>query len=942
MFFRRSLGFGLILFITASCSYFFKNEPKRSNVYELTLGEKAEVSCVKDNSRLLKQYFDIEGEDQKIASDLQKMKRCLKDAILLFAKHTQGAQKDAYTAQEVHDFLTIAFESYSYPLDFMEQAFQLKYSLLGGDELTVSKKEVQQLPLFIDFVYDSLSTLASDRQFLFSKTKSKDLKGFEAAAVRLQKVADNFNNLPRKTSGQFDYDGAVRLAQHFFSEDADMDHWGKTFTLVNSLQALLSVGKEDSIEIQKLPSVLSNLAQLYLGYIQFHKFVYDEHVLKDLSTVFTFPGLLMRIVEHPNIFTDEKIAALNATQKKLLTPLKNAILQAPKKTIPLTYVSELVYTLSKIGSIPEYIQVKTLQEMIPQLFGRWLTQKGCDNCDVESFTAENVDVLQGYIEEWSERQLWMNRNKADLDRKITRKYFVRAAYRARSQRSSNINSFIQVLSQVNHVHWDKYVVIGDNTLTYKDLVIFNQLYTLGHLFVRPFNNNSSKMTLSDYYLDSDQAQNFYKWIRPLVIDLKLGDPRSRTTGSQALTEINLFGSNSSDPKKLDFAEAIEYFEMAISTGLKSVEIMVNHFKNCQLDEEPVDVFGYYKFDATLYRPLFYKQHEELLLLSMPKLVRYLNNNSKADRNVYLNYLERAARQGLIVDEPFETDAFRLMGAISQYTESLFLRFDTDKSDFLTIDEINKGFKHIVPNIRELIKPLIPKDLVNQLYKTFPNFEQDIISYIFVFDKIPDFLLDQSKATGANLLVFRAQTQFFPSKLQRAEISREKVLLVISALSSISRSSRISSFNNLFDEYELEFDKGLQNIDIKVSNTILDKLSQLVQCSDKKETELRQWIFDNQDKYWKADPPVVQIKIGNKELRLNREDLPESISDWQAKVTQQFVKLLLSQKSISSQCSLPYLEDVHRISDLQDVKTCVSVPSLGGMGGGVSCKERSPY
>ncbi|MBY0383664.1 hypothetical protein K2X05_00770, partial [bacterium] len=725
MCFRRALGLGLILFITSSCSYFFKNEPKRSNVYQLTLGEKAEVSCVKDNSRLLKQYFNIEGEDQQIAQDLQKMKRCIKDAVLLFAKHTQGAQKDLYTAQEVHDFLSIAFDSYSYPIDFMEQAFLLKFSLLGGDELTVSKKEVQQLPIYIDFIYDSLATLASDRRFLFAKTKSTDLKGFEAASVRFQKVVDSFNKLPRKTSGLFDYDGAVRLAQYFFSEDADMDHWGKTFILVNSLQSLLSVGKEGSIEIQKLPGVLSNLAELFLGYMQFHKFVSDEHVLKDLSTVFTFPGLLMRIVDHPNVFTDEKIAALNATQDKLLAPLKRAILQAPKQTIPLTYVSELVFTLSQIGSIPDYIQVKTLQEMIPQLFGRWLTRKGCESCDTESFTAENVDVLSGYITEWSERQLWMNNRKGDLDSKITRKYLVRSEYRKRTNRSGNINSFLSVLAQVNHVHWEKYVIIGDSTLTYKDLVIFNQLYTLGHLFVRPFNNNSSKLNLSDYFLDSDQAQNFYKWIRSLVIDLKLGDPRSRTTGSQALTEINLFGSNSMDPKKLDFAEAIEYFEMAISTGLKSVEIMKNQFVECRLVNEPVDVFGYQRFDANCYRPLFYKQHEELMLSSMPKLVWYLNNHSKADRRVYLNYLERAARQGLIVDEPFETDAFRLMGAISQYAESLFLRFDKDKNDVLTIDEINTGFKHIVPNIREVIKPLIPQDLVNQLYKSFPKFEQDI-------------------------------------------------------------------------------------------------------------------------------------------------------------------------------------------------------------------------
>ncbi len=172
MFSRHIIVLGLFLLCTTSCSYFFKDEPKKSNVYELSFSEKSGVSCVKDNGKLLRDYFDFQRGDQEIATELGKMKKCLKDAVKLFVDHTQGAKKDSYTPQEIHDFLTLAFDSYEYSIQFMEEAFLLKKSFLGGDVQTVSKDDVRKLVLYIDAVYDGLATLAPDRRMLFSKDKT--------------------------------------------------------------------------------------------------------------------------------------------------------------------------------------------------------------------------------------------------------------------------------------------------------------------------------------------------------------------------------------------------------------------------------------------------------------------------------------------------------------------------------------------------------------------------------------------------------------------------------------------------------------------------------------------------------------------------------------------------------------------------------------------------
>lgn len=940
MSFRQSIVLGLIWSMTVSCSYFFKEEPEKSNVYNLKLSDKAGVSCVKNNSALLRDYFNLDRENQQISKDIRDMKKCLREAVNLFTRHVKGAQKNVYTTQEIHDFLNIAFDGYDFPLNFMQEAFLLKTSLLGGRPDVVTNDEIQKLPVYIDFVYESLAELSEERHFLFSKTKSEDLAGFEKASAKLISIIAKFKDLPRKSSGDFDYDGAVRLVKYFFSSDVDADKWDQTFDIVNSIQALVAVGKVGTISAQKLPQVLSNLGQFYLGYIQFHKFVKDESVFKDLSTVFTFPGLIMRIVEHSDIFTIEKIQALSSTQKKILDGIRSATTKASQGKIPLSYVSDLVSTLSRTNAIPEYIQANTLHQMIPQLFDRWLRFKECGNssCYTQSLTSENVDVLQNYINEWIERQVWINNQPWDPARLRTRKYFVRNLQRMRQDRTSNIDSLIEVLSQVTHVHWEKYVVVGDNKLTYKDLTLFNQLYTLGHLFMRPFNNNGNKLSLSEYFLNSQQAQEFYNWLRPLALDLKLGDPRSLTSGKNAVMEINLFGSHSAEPDKMNFSEALEYFELAISTGLKSVDIMKNNFQNCRRKDIPLDVFGYERFDALCYRPLFYQQHEEIMISTLPKLLSYLKSDPKADRRLFLNYLERASRQGLMVDEPFDTDAFRMMSSISQYAESLFLRFDTDKNDVLATEEISAGLKHIVPNIKELIRgSTLSQTEINQLYKAFPTFEEDLILYIFKNKKVPGLLtaVDSFSSTSgvAQLKAFKAETYLFPSALKRLQATREDVLLVMSALSAFNHANRIKSFNKFFFDQELVFDKGLKAED----DPIVYKLASLVQCSDDVNSPLRQWIVDNQSKFWKEALVIAEVKSSYVQVKVDTKDL---YGGWQGAVTKKFVELLLKEPTFSAVCSLPYIEEVHDISRLQDIKTCTVVSA--GPASAISCKERDPY
>jgi hypothetical protein len=340
---------------------------------------------------------------------------------------------------------------------------------------------------------------------------------------------------------------------------------------------------------------------------------------------------------------------------------------------------------------------------------------------------------------------------------------------------------------------------------------------------------------------------------------------------------------------------------------------------------------------------------------MPRLLNYLNNDPNADRILMLNYLERAGRQGLIVDDPVETDAFRLMGSIIQYAESLFLRFDVDRSDIITQEELKAGFKHIVPNIREMIKSSLPEKEAKDLYRFFPNFEENLITYVIKHQKVPAILSSVEGYGAAELLVFRKWVDLMPSWLTRVQVKREDIVLVVSALSMFSRTNRIKSLRKLFDDYELEFDKGIKDLD----HAAIREMVRILQCSTFLDQQLKVWLVSNQDLYWKEVLTVKEVRseewsvFGIKFGGDSKEDARDSLSAkarralelqsrWQGPVVNKLIELIHNEPSLGPYCSLPYIETVNSISPQQDAKKTECVSGMGLSGACVEKVYRTPY
>lgn len=880
----------------------------------------------------------MEREDAKIRADLVAMKACMNDAIDLVVLRTKGdLGADVYSPNEIHSILASAFDKdEGVTLEMIKQAFKVKDSLIGGSPDSIHKKqEITALRAYVNFVYDRLAYHASDRHYLFSDKHGGNHAEFLVASQRFHETVQAFLQLPRKASGSFDYLALTHLVEEFLEEGEDSKGWRDSLKIINALQAYLSSGQKDIIDIRQFPFVMEQLGDVFMSYMEFQKFLrtelvkgdagYDDIFFKDISVALTFPGLLKSLVKDPNVFLDGQLQILHNVQEGLLRLLRKGVENAPNQKLNQVYVADLIDTFEEIGAMPSYTQAKTLKTMMPKFFGRWLSKKKCegDACISDVVTLENVDYLKELVNEWNERQEWVNQWSTMPPR-------AQVTVGTTPMASINLTRFRSAVNKMKYLHWDDYVVIGSPEINYKDLTIFNKIYTLVTIFTRPMNSNPTTDIPIHTYITREQTQELFEWFRELGVELRIIDPRSETSGKTAFLEINLFMPSSKNSDKLEFVEMLEYLEISISTGLRSVNLVEEVFKTCQ--ESTLDVFELPRLTADCVRPKMKRVLDQHLFPSLPHFRDYLKTPD-ADLDITLNYIERAARQGLIVEQPMETDTFRMLSSIAMYVESIFLRFDEDGSNSINRAELTELLAHVRPVLRKLIEDALADDpgTLNTLKGWFPNFEDDILTYMVYKREVPAVLTVETNpglGEGIPLVAFKTLKDWsnaMPTWLVGdANIKREDIIFVVSGLSYFNRTKRLKSLRRIFYENDFLFSKGLSNPDDEVFRLIKTEL----QCSLKIGDEVKQWLLDNQKNYWSA------YDINN--------------DNWTQDVTYKMLELLFEDKKLGHLCGLPYIstmesvrkrsimgvpvpitERVPTIREYQDLMQYLSCPTVNG-------------
>ena len=347
-------------------------------------------------------------------------------------------------------------------------------------------------------------------------------------------------------------------------------------------------------------------------------------------------------------------------------------------------------------------------------------------------------------------------------------------------------------------------------LSSRDLAQLNTIRVLVNVVMRGYAAESSRAGLFPS-LTEDEAQEVFQDLKLVGRDLGIVDVRSQASGHRTFMEANIFASVANGDAFIQHQEGVEWFSFVLSAGRLADRLREDLTPACSTG--PIDVFGKLRLRVECFRSR-----------AMPVLaqhVTHLPNISAMLRRAQpnsLRELERASRALGDSPLPVESSELRAMLPILHYVESLFVRFDADRSGVLEGDEVWAAFPLIRPFISKLAGG-------RQLGETL---ERAVFSWLVYYGEPPD----TSTSGKTKLLLWVAGRQFVTERA-----SPENIISILSSFQTVSRRSKDRALQEWFTQNRGQLVRELREGSIQR----FEELRRLMHCTETAGLDLRRLI-----------------------------------------------------------------------------------------------------
>ncbi|HRK08969.1 MAG TPA: hypothetical protein PLZ57_14470 [Pseudobdellovibrionaceae bacterium] len=347
-------------------------------------------------------------------------------------------------------------------------------------------------------------------------------------------------------------------------------------------------------------------------------------------------------------------------------------------------------------------------------------------------------------------------------------------------------------------------------LSSRDLAQLNTIRVLVNVVMRGYAAESSRAGLFPS-LTEDEAQEVFQDLKLVGRDLGIVDVRSQASGHRTFMEANIFASVANGDAFIQHQEGVEWFSFVLSAGRLADRLHEDLSPACSTG--PIDVFGKLRLRVECFRSR-----------AMPVLaqhVTHLPNISAMLRRAQpnsLRELERASRALGDSPLPVESSELRAMLPILHYVESLFVRFDADRSGVLEGDEVWAAFPLIQPFISKLAGG-------RQLGETL---ERAVFSWLVYYGEPPD----TSTSGKTKLLLWVAGRQFVTERA-----SPENIISILSSFQTVSRRSKDRALQEWFTQNRGQLARELR----EGSTQRFEQLRRLMHCTETAGLDLRRLI-----------------------------------------------------------------------------------------------------
>ena len=674
-----------------------RNKTEDENVVELKTG-----ACLKPSLADLKLFFAGDASGEQVSGSLVCLQGVLKD----FQTNIRGKNKDAYTPDEISNFLSKQFlkDGGGLSRELLAEVMKLKVLLVGGNTELLTKNEINGIIDVIARLKPELAKLAPHMKIIVSKwvltadnltNETKFIKAKEALEVFLNRVG----NLLASTERSYEINDLMNLiieAVKSKGNEEKVEKITKAKALVIKFKQVV-IGGDAALKGKEWLPLVRTVGE---GYFQLLRYKYFSDNLKENQ-------IAEKWKVHKLVATD--IVTLVGD----LLSIKEDHIFASAGLVELILIAQ---DLEYINSDPE--KKKFTQKGLDSLFNalfKNILNKPEDRLAKKillGFNATALQVLATELKYWLENQI-----------SIAEIFAVKSEYNkelllselSKKEKSDGLKELLRAVSanglmNFNAAGYLKILTPENGAYHIEDLNKANLSRTLSRVVIRAYANDLERVNKL-VGISLEELQFGFNQLKDLVLNLELVDPaKADAFIPSRFRESNLFLSVSNGDALASFEE-IDHLVLHIMSGsarAKSLEKLILQKCVKQHNEKLIDTV----LHQQCLLDLFFDEEKSFSdLPGFAKLKSDKKENSDApkvspedNKKYYMALLSAAGH----IENPDKTVLFgdaNLFAHVVQYVEMIYFTFDINRSGLLQREEGVKAF----PTFKNLIAIIAKMD-----------------------------------------------------------------------------------------------------------------------------------------------------------------------------------------------------------------------------------------
>lgn len=690
--------FSIFFIFSIGCGLKLGEKNKTENVVELKT-----ASCMTPSISNLKLFFAGDASGEQVSESLVCLQGVLKD----FQTNIRGKNQDAYTPDEISNFLTKQFLKKSGGLsrELLAEVMKLKVVLVGGDTELLTKNDINAIIDLIAKLKPELAKLAPHMKIIASKwvpttealaNETKFIKAKGALEAFLNRVG----NLLAATERSYEINDLMNLIIEAAKTSKDSDETVKKVTTAKGLIIKFKevlIGGDAALTGKEWLPFTRTVGEAYFQLLRYKYFfdILKENQLAEKWKVHKIVATdILSLVNDLLSFKDDHVFTAEGLSSLVLTAQDLKYINSdPKKK---------QFTQKGLDSLFNALFKNILNKPEDRLAKKFLP----------GFNAAALQVVAIELKYWIDNQISI----AEIftaNSEYTKEVLL--VELSKKESSEGLKELIRAVSakglmNFNFAGYLKVLTPANGQYHIKDLDKANLSRTLSRIVIRSYANDLERINkLTGANLE--ELQFGFNQLKDLVLNLELVDPAKVDAFIPSrFRESNLFLSVSNGDSLASFEE-IDHLVLHIISGYaraKSLEALA--LQKCVKQRNEILIKTVLDQECLL--DVYFNEEESFSDLPGFAKIKTEKNEagdapkfSREENKKYYMALLSAAGHVPNKDNTILLGDANLFAHVVQYVEMIYFTFDTSNNGYLEREEGIKAF----PTFKNLIAVIAKMD-----------------------------------------------------------------------------------------------------------------------------------------------------------------------------------------------------------------------------------------